>query len=79
MRTPGSWILLSVGRKETYMDWMIRHHEAVLLWITAVAAHAAATTCYHAPACGVLLRALAFVLLIAGFVEAIRKEDEYDE
>ena len=60
------------------MDWIIRHHTAVLLWITALSAYAAGTTCYHSPALGVILKVAALALIIVGVIEA-RKEYDYGE
>lgn len=56
------------------MEWIIQHHEAVLLWIAAISLYAAGTVQYHAPVLGAAFKLAAFVFVIAGVREAIRRE-----
>lgn len=63
------------------MDWLVRYHEAVLLWIAAIMMLACSTTFYHAPVMGILVKASAIVFVVAGVVvlRVVRREKEYDD
>ena len=61
------------------MDWIVRHHEALLLWMTAIAMEATSITCYHSPVLGVVLKVAALMFVITGVVVMKKEDEEYDE
>lgn len=62
------------------MDWLVRYHEAVLLWIVAIMMTACSTTFYHSPVMAILMRVSALIFVIAGVIvmRVVRKEEQYD-
>lgn len=60
------------------MNWIIRHHESVLLWLAALAMYFAGTTCYQEPALGIAVKAFAAVIAIVGVI-VTKGGNEYDE
>lgn len=61
------------------MNWLVRHHEAILLWICAVMLEACSTTFYHAPAAGVVMKAATIIFIIAGVIVMQKEGEEYDD